>query len=202
MSQVQYLGYIIDERGVHVDPIKIQVSSVPPSNHLLQLCLEFLLQCHHQLTWSGHMSSGNAPACFIGSIHRLRCGMSLPPPWRSNRPQIFTNYGLISCRFCFPMGCDLSHPISIPQIQRCSLFSRGLLARLLAHDEQWFSLSFTYHASIVEWDHSAFIQNCLPFEGTQTISRVRVPPLAFSPSTFYPRFSGSPCDQVLRAFPF
>ena len=25
MTQVQYLGYIIDERGVHVDPTKIQV---------------------------------------------------------------------------------------------------------------------------------------------------------------------------------
>ena len=25
MTQVQYLGYIIDERGVHVDPAKIQV---------------------------------------------------------------------------------------------------------------------------------------------------------------------------------
>jgi hypothetical protein len=25
MNQVQYLGYIIDERGVHVDPTKIQV---------------------------------------------------------------------------------------------------------------------------------------------------------------------------------
>ena len=25
MTQVQYMGYIIDERGVHVDPTKIQV---------------------------------------------------------------------------------------------------------------------------------------------------------------------------------
>ena len=25
MTQVQYLGYIIDERGVHVDPAKVQV---------------------------------------------------------------------------------------------------------------------------------------------------------------------------------
>jgi hypothetical protein len=25
ISQVQYLGHIIDERGVHVDPAKIQV---------------------------------------------------------------------------------------------------------------------------------------------------------------------------------
>ena len=25
MTQVQYLGYIIDERGVHVDPAEIQV---------------------------------------------------------------------------------------------------------------------------------------------------------------------------------
>ena len=25
MSQVQYLGYIIDERGMHVDPTKVQV---------------------------------------------------------------------------------------------------------------------------------------------------------------------------------
>ena len=25
MTQVQYLGYIIDERGMHVDPTKIQV---------------------------------------------------------------------------------------------------------------------------------------------------------------------------------
>jgi len=31
MTQVQYLGYIIDEQGVHVDPAKIQVTQDSPS---------------------------------------------------------------------------------------------------------------------------------------------------------------------------
>lgn len=31
MTQVQYLGYIIDEQGVHVDPAKVQVIRDWPS---------------------------------------------------------------------------------------------------------------------------------------------------------------------------
>ena len=39
MTQVQYLGYIIDEHGVHVDPARIQViQNWPSSTTLTELC--------------------------------------------------------------------------------------------------------------------------------------------------------------------
>ena len=39
MTQVQYLGYIIDERGVHVYPAKIQViQDWPAPTTLTELC--------------------------------------------------------------------------------------------------------------------------------------------------------------------
>jgi hypothetical protein len=39
MTQVQYLGYIIDEQGVHVDPAKIQViRDWPAPTTLTELC--------------------------------------------------------------------------------------------------------------------------------------------------------------------
>ena len=39
MTQVQYLGYIIDEKGVHVDPTKIQfVQDCPTPTTLSKLC--------------------------------------------------------------------------------------------------------------------------------------------------------------------
>jgi len=38
MTQVQYLGYIIDERGVHVDPTKIQdIQDWPSPTTLIEL---------------------------------------------------------------------------------------------------------------------------------------------------------------------
>jgi hypothetical protein len=60
MNQVQYLGYIIDERGVHVDPAKIQViQDWPAPTTLTELCIflglsnfycRFLLGFSH-ITW-------------------------------------------------------------------------------------------------------------------------------------------------------
>ena len=42
MTQVQYLGYIIDEQGVHVDPAKIQVIRDWPSSTTLTELRNFL----------------------------------------------------------------------------------------------------------------------------------------------------------------
>ena len=42
MTQVQYLGYIIDEQGVHVDPSKIQVIWDWPSPTTLTELRSFL----------------------------------------------------------------------------------------------------------------------------------------------------------------
>ena len=42
MTQVQYLGYIIDECGVHVDPTKIQVIQDWPAPTTLTELLSFL----------------------------------------------------------------------------------------------------------------------------------------------------------------
>ena len=42
MTQVQYLGYIIDEQGVHVDPAKIQVIRDWPSPTTLTELRSFL----------------------------------------------------------------------------------------------------------------------------------------------------------------
>jgi len=42
MTQVQYLGYIIDEQGVHVDPAKIQVIQDWPSPSTLTELHRFL----------------------------------------------------------------------------------------------------------------------------------------------------------------
>ena len=42
MTQVQYLGYIIDEHGVHVDPAKIQVIRDWPSPTTLTELRNFL----------------------------------------------------------------------------------------------------------------------------------------------------------------
>ena len=60
MTQVQYLGYIIDERGVHVDQAKIQViRDWPAPTTLIELCgfldlanfyRKFVLEFSH-ITW-------------------------------------------------------------------------------------------------------------------------------------------------------
>ena len=42
MTEVQYLGYIIDERGVHVDPTKVQVIRDWPSPTTLTELRNFL----------------------------------------------------------------------------------------------------------------------------------------------------------------
>ena len=42
MTQVQYLGYIIDEQGVHVDPAKVQVIRYWPSPTTLTELRSFL----------------------------------------------------------------------------------------------------------------------------------------------------------------
>ena len=42
MAEVQYLGYIIDEQGVHVDPAKVQVIRDWPSPTTLTELRSFL----------------------------------------------------------------------------------------------------------------------------------------------------------------
>ena len=70
MTQVQYLGYIIDESGVHVDPSKIQVIRDWPALTTLTELRSFLglANFYHRLmlglshiTWSlSQVSKGRA----------------------------------------------------------------------------------------------------------------------------------------------
>jgi len=74
MSQVQYLGYIIDEHGVHLDPTKIQViQDWPALTTLMELCsflglaifyLRFVFGYSH-ITWPlSQITKGRVKAIF------------------------------------------------------------------------------------------------------------------------------------------
>ena len=101
MAQVQYLGYIIDEYGVHVDPTKIQVIWDWPAPATLTELRSFLglanfyhrfvLEFSH-ITWPlSQVTKGGAKAKFFWSEtqqkafaelkHRLCCAPVLTLPY-------------------------------------------------------------------------------------------------------------------------
>ena len=71
---------------------------------------------------------------------------------------------------------------------------------------QWFYSHLRCHASIAEWDHSAFLQNLLPFKGasinTTHFQVVGHTFICWCFSFLRPRFSNSQRDQGLKAPPF
>jgi hypothetical protein len=86
MTQVQYLGYIIDERGVHVDPAKIQVIlGLASPNHpnrapqlfrscqfLPQVCVGIL--SYHLALESSHQGRSSKKNSFVLNLNRRRSG--------------------------------------------------------------------------------------------------------------------------------
>jgi hypothetical protein len=82
MTQVQYLGYIIDERGVHVDPTKIQVIQDWPAPTtltklhnflgLVNFYCRFVLGFSH-ITWPlSQVIKGEAKAKFFWSESKYK----------------------------------------------------------------------------------------------------------------------------------
>ena len=77
MTQVQYLGYIVDERGVHVDPTKIQViRDGPTPTTLIGLCnflglanfyRRFMLGLYHITFPLSEVTKGGAKEKFFWS---------------------------------------------------------------------------------------------------------------------------------------
>ena len=82
MTKVQYLGYIIDERGVHVDPTKVQfIQDWLAPTTLTELCnflglanfyRRFMLGFSH-ITWSlSKVTKGGAKAKFFWSEYQYK----------------------------------------------------------------------------------------------------------------------------------
>ena len=108
MTQVQYLGYIIDECGVHVDPTKIQViQDWPAPTNLTELrnflglanfYRRFMLGFSH-ITWPlSQVTKGGAKEKFF---------------WSETQQKAFTE--LKHCLYCAPMLTlpDLQQPFEI-----------------------------------------------------------------------------------------
>jgi len=87
MTQVQYLGYIIDEQGVHVDPAKIQVIEDWPSLTTLIELRSFLglANFYHRfvlvfshITWPlSQVTKGGAKAKFFWSKSQQKAFIEL-----------------------------------------------------------------------------------------------------------------------------
>jgi hypothetical protein len=152
----------------------------PLSIHLLQLRLEFPVRRHHERSGSGHLSSSKCASLLRRFVSSVTSWMSLPPPWRSNGFQIPLNRGLIPCRFRFlhraqSQPSDLGPPDPTPYAR----FARLTCSTDSARSTAVFS-HLRCHASIAEWNRSAFSKTSYRSRAPRSIppvSRARVPPL-------------------------
>eukprot|EP00253_Pinus_taeda_P030551 PITA_30551 len=108
MTQVQYLGHIIDERGVHVDPTKIQVIQDWPSpTTMIELCSfqglanfyrRFVLEFSH-ITWPlSQVTKGGAKAKYF---------------WSESQQKAFTELKYCLCSALMLALPDLQQPFEV-----------------------------------------------------------------------------------------